>query len=166
MNSNKFDDQVKKLIDEIQVPRQSWRENIVVRMIRMRLEPGDRLELRVSNSTNGDVFSLIQRGANAFFTTFSMYPTSVAVHSTVAHLLEASEFSLKATHHLTQFSSGVDLQAEMLGYDFEIRPLHIEIDDSLDVRTVAVRFSIDMEEYGDVFKKVLIESLREMRRSG
>lgn len=136
-------------------PRIGWREVQVELIIKMGLLPGDKLEFCVTSESR-DVFKLVQRGVNAFLTVFQLYPTSVAVHSEVASMLEASETVITAQHKF-----GANGNA-LLGEGFTATPLRIEINDSLDINTVAVRFSLDMEEYGDAMMSVLERALKRM----
>lgn len=130
-----------------------WREMTIQRMMGLSLKPGDHLELRVIGDEEGDVFALARRGVSAFFTAFSLYPSSVAAHSSVASLFEAAEMTFKAEHHYAKDIDGY------FGEGFEARLIPIEVDDGLDIKTVAVRFSISFEDYKEAAMNVILRAL-------
>jgi hypothetical protein len=152
--------QFKDLLKNTEKVDLPWREMMVERALQVGMKPEDHLELRVTcNPKDGDVFALARRATSMFFTAFSLYPTSLAVHSTVASLFEATESVFKAEHR-----AGAEWMSVCLGQGFEATPIRIEICDNLDIRTVAVRFSMDGEEY----EKAMLDTVIRMatRRFG
>ena len=139
-------------------PRQSWREATVEAFLRSGFKPGDTIELRISNMQDGDAFARAQRVADALFSMYHLYPSSLAMHSTVAHLFEASEFVVVAKHR-----AGANA-VRLLGEGFRASPLHIEVDDSLNTHTIAARFRLDLNEDEDAAISVIERIIQEGRQ--
>src|SRR5579859_1574029 len=157
MNSKKSKELTEQLDSVVaQIAGKLWREMVVTRMATIGMQMGDSLELHITSETID--LELPQRAVNVFFTTFFLYPSSIAVHSTIAALLEASETILKAN---CRFIDSGTISARLLGEDFTALPIRIEIDDSLDTKTVAVRFKINLDEYEGAAKSIIMRYFEE-----
>jgi len=140
-----------------QVPEKSWQEMVITRLASLGVYVNDCLELHVSGK--GIDLELPQRAIDAFFTAFFLYPTSIAVHSTVAALLGANETILKAECRFV--SDNIIACAHVLGKDFKANPIRIEANDDLDLKTVAVRFKINFDDYEEAALSVLKNMMNE-----
>jgi len=135
-----------------------WREACLERMIHLDMHPSDCLELRVRCSPeDGDLFALARRAVSLFFTAFHFYPTALAAHSTMARLFEITERVFKAEFRL----GGPDVAVAVLGEGFEAQPIHVIVDNTLDIYTVAVRFSVDIEECKETAKNMIQRKAKE-----
>jgi len=139
------------LLAHLKDQHRPWREVVIQRLALLGLNPDDRLEMRFT-AKKEHIVSLAQRACDAFFTAFSLYPTAIAMHSANAAIIEASEAVMKAKHCYGE------KYLFTLGEGFETHPIHVEIDDSIDISCVAVRFSIDFEEYREAALQFIIGS--------
>ncbi|HLZ64423.1 MAG TPA: hypothetical protein VKR06_46440 [Ktedonosporobacter sp.] len=143
-----------------------WRIQCLRHMIKIGMDPMQALELRVSSEKDRPIIEQVQDAASMFFTAFSLYPTSIAVHSAIAALIEASEVIIKAKHK--HADAHPMLHQQFLGKGFEPWPLRIEIDNNLDLRTTAVRYkiSLDDEAYQEAFTTLLMQGLTALAEEG
>jgi len=150
-----YSDQQLKTAREMIKQRQklTWKQSAIEHLMRLGLTPGELLELRLSRKEQTNIFKLAQTAANAFFSAFNLYPNALAVHSTIAHLFEASEFTVTA-----KYTGDTDTMLALCGSGLEMRPLQIVIDESLDTKTVAVRFELDIETVTDEVIEMFLSS--------
>lgn len=132
---------------------QTQKETVVETVLRLGFSPRDTVEYRLTSQ--GDILETMQRAVNVFLRVHHLYPTSVAVHHTIAAYVEASEFVLRA-----QGPEDALQRAVFLGKDFVSTPIRVEIDDSLDTTMVAVRWRIDIDDYREEMIAVLMRGLR------
>lgn len=129
------------------------KETVIENMVQVGFSPRDTVEYRLTSQ--GDILETMQRAVNVFLRVHHLYPTSVAVHHTIAAYVEASEFVLRA-----KGPEDVLQRAVFLGSDFVETPIRVEIDDTLDTTTVAVRWHIDIDDYREEMVAVLMRGLR------
>lgn len=157
MNRDHLQPHIDALLQAVPQQHKSPLERAVEIMLMHSIKPNEIIELRLSSPEDCNLKSLAQRALNLFFLTFQIYPTELVAHSTVAALFVASEFVFKAT---VQQPSLQMLHKALFGPDFTPPPVRIVPDDSLDTRTVAVRFSIDTES--EEFLQIMTSFLRKM----
>lgn len=120
------------------------------------LSPFEPVELRVSSTKLCDLLHA-QRVATAMLMTMRLYPTSVALHSAVAKLFEASEVVIKVD---LKTSPCRDILEIIYGKEFLAQPIRVEVDDSLDTKTAAARFKMNTES--EEFDATVLTMLKKM----
>lgn len=147
-----------EVLEMIRQDKQTPMEATLQAMASIGLSPFEPVELRVSSTKLCDP-QFAQRVATAMLTAMRLYPTSIAVHSTVAKLFEASEVVIKVDLKNSNFR---DILEAIYGKAFLEQPIHIEIDDSLDTKTVAARFKMDTEnnkEFDDTMIAMIMKAV-------
>ncbi len=128
------------LLKTVQSPNKSPLERSIEMLATLGVKAHETLELRLSSPQDCNLSDLAQRGVNAFLTSFHLHPNVLSVHSTVASLFVASELVFTPT--IPQ-EAAKQFYAALFGANFTPQPVRIVPDNSLDTRTVAVRFSLD-----------------------
>lgn len=157
MNREDMQPHIDALLQAVTPTQKSPLERAIEIMLVHNLKPNETLELRLSSTRDCNLSSLAQRTINLFFQTLQIYPTELAAHSTVASLFVASEIVFKAE---TPHNSLQMLHKALFGPDFTPPPVRIVADNSLDTRTVAVRFAINTES--EEFQHVMESLLKKM----
>ncbi|SRR6266702_4182369 len=151
-------EEIKQFVEKFGPGARTWQEQQICRMLQLGISPPHHLEMRV-RVEKGDLFEMVQDAANLFLSTFYLYPTSIALHPTVASLMEVAEKTVTATLRNT----ASDFTEKLLGKGFTARSIHIEKDDSLQLYECAVRFSFDVDKNIDTICDVIMRSLENMQ---
>lgn len=142
MDYEKANGQIDEVIDMLRQERRTPMEEALQALAFLGLSPFEPVELRVVSDKLCDP-RFVQRIARAMLLATRLYPTSIAVHSTVAKLFEASEVVVRIDLKDNAFR---DILEAIYSKEFLEKPIHIEADDSLDTKTVALRFRMDTED--------------------
>jgi hypothetical protein len=159
MDYKEANQRLDEVIDMLRQNKRTVMEETLQALAASGLSPYESVELRVSSDKLCDPH-FVQRAARAMLISLHLYPTSIAVHSTVAKLFEASEVVIRVDLKGNAFR---DILEAIYGREFLEKPIHIEIDDSLDTKTVAVRFKMDTEnnkEFDDTRVAMLMKMVK------
>jgi hypothetical protein len=156
--NNQAGKEMDTLLDDLiaQAPRESREMAILVRLAMLDLHPDQCIELRIHAYEDESYVSAVQSATNAFLVGMGLYPSSIAVHSSVAQLFALEGRVFKAEHKVEGIGEF------LLGKGFQATPIPVEADDALDTRTVAVRFKIDFD-FVPVVKEVMMQRIRAKR---
>lgn len=148
---------IDELLKMVQSPHKSSLERSIELLAMLGIKTSETLELRLSSTKSCDLSDLAQRAVNAFLLALHIHPNVLAVHSTVASLFVADEKVFTPTlpqEAMKQF------HAALFGADYTPTPVRIVPDNSLDTRTVAVRFSIDPES--EEFHEAVVSIIKDL----
>lgn len=159
MDYKEANQRIDEVIDMVRQDKRTPMEATLQGLAANGLSPFEPVELRVSGENLCDPH-FAQRVATAMLTALRVYPTSIAVHSAVAKLFEASEVMIKVDLKNSGFR---DILEAIYGKKFLEQPICIEVDDSLDTKTVAVRFKMNTEnnkEFDDAMVSMLMKMVK------
>lgn len=147
MDYSKANQHMNEVLEMIRQDKSTPMEATLQALAANGLSPFETVELRISSTKQCNP-QHAQCVVTAMLTGLRLYPTSIAIHSTIAKVFEVSEAVIKV--NLKGNACG-DVLEIIYGKEFLSQPIRVEVDDSLDTHTAAARFKMntDCEEFNE-----------------